>query len=86
MRLEDLTPEQAAAVRAVAGDDPAAQAQAIETLRPTWALTDAQRLTELRRVNPFAHARILERRQQAAEAQARARFASGKHPSQRGTK
>jgi hypothetical protein len=39
-----------------------------------------------RRTNPFAHARLLERRQQAAQAQSRALFLRGQHPSQKGTK
>jgi len=83
MRLEDLTPEQATAVRAIAGDDATAQAKAIEVLRPTWPLTDAQRLAEIRRLNPFAHAQILEHRKQTAQATARALFARGQHPAQR---
>jgi hypothetical protein len=40
-QMATLTPEQQAAVKAVAGEDPGRQLNAIETLRPTWAAPPA---------------------------------------------
>jgi hypothetical protein len=38
--LSSLTAEQQAAIKAVAGDDPAKQIETIEALKPTWATVD----------------------------------------------
>jgi hypothetical protein len=40
-QMKGLTPEQQAAVKAAAGDEPGRQLQVIEALRPTWAAPPA---------------------------------------------
>ena len=71
MPLSELTPEQANAIRTIAGDDPERQRGAIAKLAPTWATpkTPTEILAEARTLNPFYHAEYLADRERAAQAQ-----------------